>query len=526
MNLKSLTSKNKVMKKCCLLLALLSCTYGFSQVKTLNKRRLPSGARSGTEKTVQNASTSSQISSISPSALTQPVTTTRMRIKLPFASSEREFTVKKIGHYYILNGDIIVGDDFPKTMTLARSNTDYRWENAVVPVLIDASIYSNGKGPEVHAALEEFNTRSVLCMKPRTTERDYVRIVFSTELLGAGSSKVGKQGGEQILLLGKGASKGTVIHELLHAAGFYHEQNRDDRDEFIQIFMDNVIPEARDNFQKEGGMKIGGYDFCSIMHYSGKAFLDPSNPDGSTIICIKNIETCKNCLGQREDFSGQDLLGIEQFYEKVNGPKCNFRFPNPSIPQFASVNIPESDKAQQMFRHRAEYASKNGFAAGFPNFHEARKGNDIVGGTILIKHGMVEWRDVPQHFFPGSYQLNDFAGRMRLTQDYAVARGFVGGFPNYFHANYGSGNVCGTFLLTPEAAEFRDVPLSELGYPPADDIRQCFTSANDYAYRNGFLGGFPTFYRATYGGVVVCGLILIRKEAGEWRDVIIAAGPR
>lgn len=32
-----------------------------------------------------------------------------------------------------------------------------------------------------------------------------------------------------------------IIHEVLHALGFFHEHQRPDRDDFVQIIMDNVI---------------------------------------------------------------------------------------------------------------------------------------------------------------------------------------------------------------------------------------------------------------------------------------------
>lgn len=80
---------------------------------------------------------------------------------------------------------------------------------------------------------------------------------------------------------------GTPIHEIMHALGFLHEQNRADRDQYVRIQYGNIKPETTPNFDKaspgettEFGVK---YDTSSVMHYSSTAF---SSNGGKTIIAI------------------------------------------------------------------------------------------------------------------------------------------------------------------------------------------------------------------------------------------------
>ena len=55
-------------------------------------------------------------------------------------------------------------------------------------------------------------------------------------------SDLGRLGnGKQLVSLGKQCySQGTAMHELLHTLGFYHEQSRADRDEYVNIHYDNI----------------------------------------------------------------------------------------------------------------------------------------------------------------------------------------------------------------------------------------------------------------------------------------------
>ncbi|MCA9875613.1 MAG: hypothetical protein KC441_18205 [Anaerolineales bacterium] len=185
----------------------------------------------------------------------------------------------------------------------------------------------------------------------------------------------------------------------------------------------------------------------------------------------------------------------------------------------------------QSFRHRAESAARANFMGAFPNFYEATYGLDTVGGTIFVKTDAAEWRDVPLAELDNA-SLGDFGARMRATNAYASRNGFVGGFPTFFDADYGNGTVCGTVLLKPEAAEWRDVPLSELGNPDLNDIEARFRGTQDYANRHGFVGGFPNLFHAEPAvgrwqvmREVVCGTVLLKPGFAEWRDVLLSRAP-
>ena len=42
--------------------------------------------------------------------------------------------------------------------------------------------------------------------------------------------------------------RGFILHELLHTLGFLHEQARPDRDEYVIIIDDNIMPGNKINF--------------------------------------------------------------------------------------------------------------------------------------------------------------------------------------------------------------------------------------------------------------------------------------
>jgi len=108
---------------------------------------------------------------------------------------------------------------------------------------------------------------------PRTAQANYVTIYENPSLSG-GQSAVGMIGGQQFLQLGPDAwNHGTICHELGHTLGLIHEHQRSDRDAYVVVLTNNIIPGSEGNFVKlTTSQNIGPYDFYSVMHYGTNSF--------------------------------------------------------------------------------------------------------------------------------------------------------------------------------------------------------------------------------------------------------------
>jgi hypothetical protein len=132
------------------------------------------------------------------------------------------------------------------------------------------------------------------------------------------SSSVGRQGGKQLVTLTSTKykqhcmSQGTIIHELLHAIGFYHMQSSNDRDNFVKINYGNVMRGAEENFKKYDSSHYGiEYDLRSIMHYGAYYFSKNKMPTMEPR--DKNIPL--STLGQRKDMTEGDIKRLNLMYK-------------------------------------------------------------------------------------------------------------------------------------------------------------------------------------------------------------------
>lgn len=59
----------------------------------------------------------------------------------------------------------------------------------------------------------------------------------------------------------------TIGHEMMHAAGFEHEQSRSDRDDYIRVIKENFNFAAFSQLAKENTTIHNPYDYESVLQY-------------------------------------------------------------------------------------------------------------------------------------------------------------------------------------------------------------------------------------------------------------------
>ncbi len=113
-----------------------------------------------------------------------------------------------------------------------------------------------------HDATKHISDQTCLRFVPRTNENDYVNV-----FQGVGCwSLVGRYpGGQNMSIPSNCGYLGTVVHEILHAVGFQHEQSRFDRDRYVKIILDNIEDSKKNNFIPHT-MELGTrYDLITIV---------------------------------------------------------------------------------------------------------------------------------------------------------------------------------------------------------------------------------------------------------------------
>ena len=209
----------------------------------------------------------------------------------------------------VVDADIVLGEPAagsPETGYAAAPKLRL-WESSRIPYYIQPSFEDPQR---VLTAISMFLGTAVNLVPYQEGDEDV--IVFENGPKDC-RSYLGKVGGKQPIWLAGNCGPREIAHEIMHALGFIHEQNRSDRDKYVLVNHDNIEQGAEINFElfPVSLMTVSGtqpFDFESIMMYPPTIFSKSSNmPTLQSKVPGKSISPSQH-------LSRSDLIRIERAY--------------------------------------------------------------------------------------------------------------------------------------------------------------------------------------------------------------------
>lgn len=271
-------------------------------------------------------------------------------VLLPLRTTRQNIEYVKDGGFNMISDDIIIGKgnttvrprprahpkrpNFTEKYDLARYGeirgsqspltaiggfedaSECLWPLGIIPYEFDRSDrWTESERRAVIDKLETLDRLTNLTIIPRNGHTDYLELQKNDDFpRDGGRSWIGRVGGGQNVILGSTDMR-MVVHEVLHAAGFYHEQCRPDRNRHVRILRDKVRWGKGHNFRLVNDSRpLGPYDLTSIMHYGPRAFGEEDD-SGVKAVTIEDINRTGKRMGG-SSLSDLDIDGINTLYPK------------------------------------------------------------------------------------------------------------------------------------------------------------------------------------------------------------------
>ena len=238
-------------------------------------------------------------------------------------------TYEVIDGLAVWDGDIILGTpeeldapvfaapgkalDTRPTKALVAPNSVVVWERlwpgGIIPYVLDPEL---SKPNVALDAIQHWNENTVIRLVERTDQPNWVRFVPIDS--GPCRAHLGMIGGEQKVFLREHCHVGAAIHEIGHAAGLGHEQERNDRGLDVWVSWRPGDRPFVNRLEQSGGreLDIGPYDYGSRMHYGWTGSLrtiPPGIPLGKGGVRIGK--------GSGRGLSAGDIDGVNRLYGRI-----------------------------------------------------------------------------------------------------------------------------------------------------------------------------------------------------------------
>ncbi len=210
----------------------------------------------------------------------------------------------------------------------ATSNYDLLWDHEIVYYDFDGTI--EGKPMPslqtiIRGAMDEYEKHTCLKFKLRSPTSTWITSFIRFQSYGTGcySTSMGKKANsmQKINLASPGcATHGNALHEIGHAIGFWHEQSRPDRNNYLTVNWKNIVKDKEGDFNLRHAVDYQDekYDYGSIMHYDLWAFSGNDKPT----LTVNNWPRYKAqgspTIGQRLHLSAGDITLVNKLYNCYN----------------------------------------------------------------------------------------------------------------------------------------------------------------------------------------------------------------
>jgi len=193
-------------------------------------------------------------------------------------------------------------------ITIGGTGQVRKWPNNTVIYRIDN--LTEAMRDRFNQAVQEWESKTAIRFKERTTENNYVTVSRTGDNCSCGVATIGVFRNQGFIKIGSQAPVSIIVHEIGHTLGYLHEQNRADRDEYVNVLFENITPGAEDQFFiAENSIPLTDQlDLNSVMMYGSYTF---SKDRRSPTIVDKNGNVYrKNAAG----LSQGDINGTNQAY--------------------------------------------------------------------------------------------------------------------------------------------------------------------------------------------------------------------
>jgi Astacin (Peptidase family M12A)/Abnormal spindle-like microcephaly-assoc'd, ASPM-SPD-2-Hydin len=221
----------------------------------------------------------------------------------------------------VYQGDILLdhveqSPNGPQAQSFGIAYSEYMWPLVgsvyQIPYTIDPS---SGDMTNLNTAISTFNSTfsGLIQLVPYTSQTNYIDFDFNADdTSGVCEAYEGMIGGEQVVGGSGTCTVATILHEMGHTVGVWHEQSRPDRDTYVTVNYGAVIKASRSFFDpiSDDQQELTPYDYASVMEYPAYSFSRNGEP------CIESIPAGIP-LSNPNGYSAADIDGIERLYGAI-----------------------------------------------------------------------------------------------------------------------------------------------------------------------------------------------------------------